>query len=356
MKTRALENYGSSVGVEAYNIDWNSIEEITELGKLVASQCVVFVNDKISTEKLNEVMLQWGSPSRALIHDYIVKRKIEGRHWREIFLNLGYIAKEVKDISSAVTLVSYIRDEKNRPTGIFTNGQLEWHSDQCALDDSPRTIGLQSVAYSKNSQTQFLCTHDAYESLSSDMKSTVQELICKHRWYEGDMAPGLNEAQSLILRYNMVPLDGMETELYRENATGLPGIKFPSHSFDGFVGMSRAESFKLLDELKRIVYNDKYVYTQNWEDGQIVFMDQEITLHRRPTDVKDGDKRTMARVITYLDKLYPKHAPTKVVVFKGQQLSLDEFAKLVDQDRLEFFEKNQEGQYVSHKESDFAHQ
>jgi len=136
----------------------------------------------------------------------------------------------------------------------------------------------------------------------------------------------------------MVPLDGMETKLYAESVTGLSGIKFPSHSFDGFVGMSMEESERVLKELKTVIYQDKYVHTQNWQDGQIVFMDQEITLHKRPTNVLDGDKRTMARAITYWDKLYPNKQISKTVRVDGVEYSLDDFCNLVDEDRKKRFE------------------
>lgn len=351
MKTRALKNYDSSLGCEVYDIDLNSDEEILALGKLIADQCVVLIDQKISTERLYQVMTTWGQASRALIHNYIADEKLTGRHWREIYLNLGLVGKKYssvnKEMARAVSSVSYRKDQRNRPTGLFTNGELDWHSDQCATDDAPRTIGLQSVSDTQNSQTQFLCTHDAYESLSSDMRSMVKELICKHRWVNGAMAPDLNAVQSLVIRYNMVPLDGMETKLYSENATGRSGIKLPSHSFDGFVGMSRAESQRVFDQIRSAIFQEKYVYTQDWNDGQIVFMDQEITLHKRPTNVKDGDKRTMARVITYLDKLYPEHAPYNFVRFQGKMLSHDEFAKLVDADRQAVFDLEQHNSYVT---------
>ena len=334
MKTRSLENYGSSVGLEVYDIDLQSNEEILELGKIVAEQCVVFINQNINTARLAEIMTQWGDPSRSPIHNYILDGKLEGRHWRELLLNLGYVGKETKNISKAISMVSYKKDEKERPKGLFQNGELDWHSDQCAFDDSPRVIGLQSVSDTVNSQTQFLCTHDAYELLSSEMKSMVKELVCKHKWVDNKMAPGLNKIQTLLIKYNMCPIDGMETRLYSESVTGLPGIKFPSHSFDGFVGIGMQESMKILNELQKTIYQDKYVYTQNWQDGQIVFMDQEITLHKRPTNVLDGDKRTMARVITYMNKLYPNKQPTDKVRLNGKLLTHEEFASIVDKDRL----------------------
>jgi alpha-ketoglutarate-dependent taurine dioxygenase len=345
MKTRPLKNYDSTVGCEVYDIDLNSNEEILEFGKLCASQCIVLVDQNISTTRLNDVMIQWGNPSRSPIHNWILEGKLEGRHWREILLSLGYVNKDTKDLA-AVSTVSYKKDDKNRPQGLFANGELDWHSDQCAFDDAQRIIGLQSVSDTENSQTTFLCTHDAYEGLSSDMKSMVKELYVKHKWRDNVMAPGLNKVQTLLIHYNMVPLNGMETRLYSETLTGLTGMKLPTHSFDGFVGMSLAESNRVLSILKQAVMKDQYVYTQNWADGQVVFMDQEITLHARPTNVKDGDKRTMARVITYLNHLYPDRQPATGVRFQGKEISHAEFAKLVDIDRLEHFTKEQQGEYT----------
>lgn len=349
MKTRALKNCDSTVGCEVYDIDLNSDEEIIELGKIVGDQCVVFINQEISTPRLKNIMNQWGEDSRALIHNYIIHKRLEGRHWRELFLNLGYLTTGLGELSTAVSRVMYGKDEKSgRPLGMFTEGELDWHCDQNSTDDAPRVIGLQSISDSINSQTQFLCTHDAFESLSSDMKSTVKELVCKHVWREGDegIAPGLNHDQSLILHYNLVPLDGLETKLYSEAASGRPGIKLPTTSFDGFVGMSQEESFDIYNELKKKIYQQKYVYTQDWQDGQIVFMDQEITLHKRPTNIQAGNKRLMHRVITYMNRVYPAKQPSDHVRYKGTQLLHDDFAKLVDQSRRDEFERELAGEFA----------
>jgi len=336
MKTRSLKNYSSSVGVEAYDIDWNCQEEIKELGKLCASHCIVFVDETVSVETLHSTMMEWGDPSRAFIHDAVLSKKIQGRHWREILLNLGYINRDIDpNFKGAVSLVSYKTDEKNRPKGIFQNGELHWHSDQAAFDDGQRIIGLQSFSDTKNSQTQFLCTHDAYESLSSDMKSMVKELVVKHKWMDYAIAPGLNYSQRLLLHYNGIPLDGMETKLYRETCTGLAGIKLPLPTFDRFVGIGKTESDKIMKELTESCVKDEYIYTQNWVDGQIVFMDQEITLHRRPTNVEDGDKRTMVRVISYLNKIFDNEQSKimEKIRYNGRHYSKDEFLHLVDEDR-----------------------
>ena len=336
MKTRPLKNYGASVGVEVYDVDLENQEELQELGRLAADQCIVFWNQRISTEKLYEIQSQWGSPARAIIHNYVLGKKIHGRHWRELFVNMGYISKEIDPtMSDSVVQVSYLRDEQNRPKGLFAQGELDWHCDQVSIDDAPRMIGLQSVSDTVNSQTQFLCTYDAWESLNSEMQSVVKELTMVHRWREGHegLAPGLDHAQTLIAKYNNVPLDGLETKVYTKTATGRPGMKLSIHGFDGFVGMSTEESRRIFMELWNTAMNEKHVYTQNWQDGQIVFMDQEITLHKRPTNIQQGNKRKMTRVTTFLDKLYPQHRPHNYVRFKGQLLTHDEFAVFVDEDR-----------------------
>ena len=345
MKTKSLQNYHSSVGVEIYDIDWNCKEEIIELGKLCSSQCIIFVNEKISTETLCRSMLQWGDAAKSLVLDWVAEKKLTGSHWRELLINLAYIGDSANkifntpvdiDLHRATSIVSYKKNlKKERPTGIFQKGELNWHSDQCALDDGQRVIGLQSISDTINSQTQFLCTHDVFESLSLDMQSMIKELVVKHKWVDNVMTPGLDFIQTMITRYNMVPLDGMETRLYRETATGLPGMKIPSHSFDGFVGMTMEESNRIMNEINQRVYNEDYIYTQNWQDGQIVFMDQEITLHRRPTNISYGDKRTMARVSTYLNKIFNNEQSNikEVIKYKGSVYTISDFMKIVDEER-----------------------
>ena len=333
MKTRALKNYGSSVGIEVYDIDLDDESECIELGKLTADQCIVLLDKKIDTKKLYQIQSKWGKDSRPIINDAILAGKLTGKHWTTLALSMGYITREIdKEMNGAVLHVTYLQDERGKPKGLFAQGELDWHSDQVSYDDAQRMIALQSVSDTENSQTQFLCTHDAYESLSSDMKSMVKELYVKHKWRES-MTPGLSPDQMQLVKYNYVPKDGVESRFYSETVTGRPGLKLTIHSFDGFVGMSKEESDKIMKEITNIALQDKYVYTQDWQDGQIVFMDQEITIHKRPTNIQHGNRRKMARCITYLNYLFPDKPIGNTIKLNGHDLSHDEFIKLVDEDR-----------------------
>lgn len=352
MKTRALKNYDASVGCEVYDIDLNSDEEIMELGRLCADQCIVFIDQGVDIPRLYDIMSQWGNDSRAMIHDYIVSRRLKGRHWREVYTQLGHMNNVFNDmlgedvsnkIKGALSMITYKRNDKGYPLGAFPQGELDWHADQISRDDAQRMIGLMSYKNSKNSQTGFLCTYDAYESLSSDMKSMIKELVCKHKWRTGKdgFCDGMDQMQLRAVRLNSLPLDGMETNLYAETVTGRPGIKLPHHSFDGFVGMDRDESFRIIAEIEKAIYKDERMYFQDWEDGQIVFMDQQITLHCRPTNVTHGNERQMIRSIFYMDKIFPDVARSNLIKFNGDTYTDDEFARLVDAKRLSDFEREQ---------------
>lgn len=323
--------------VEVKNIDLMDDQQALDLGKVCAEECVVVVKQKIDEKRLFDVMTLWGDPSRAILHKYVAEKRLSGRHWRELLLNLGYISPTSKGFKEGMSRVSYEKNEKGKPTGIFTNGELDWHSDQQSHHDKQRVIGLMSLWGSKGSQTTFLCTAPAYDSLNQEDKTMVDELYSVWEWDGGDMCKELIQSQKDIVRYHMVPFAGMECPLMDQTATGRKGIKFPSHSFSHFRGMSKKDSLKFKSHLWNKINKPEYIHTQDWEDGEIVFMDQNITLHARPTNVKDGDKRTMSRTITYMNKLFPDSAPNNYVLYDGKKVEHEEFAKLVDDARKNEF-------------------
>ena len=333
MKIKRLNN-----AVEVSDIDLHNDDECKELGRLAAQECAVFIDDAVSEARLHEIQTQWGDPSRALIHKYVGEGRLKGRHWRDFRLNLGYISNAVKDQQDGMCRVSYEVNKKGKPTGIFTDGQLDWHSDQQSHYDTQRIIGLMSLSGSKNSQTSFLCTAEAYDKLNHEDKTMVDELTTVWGWDGGKMAAGLSlESQMELVHYHMIPIDGMENPLRDETATGVPGIKYPSHSFSHFKGMSKADSLKYRDHLWSLLNKPEYIYTRDWKDGQIMFMDQNITLHARPTDVQQSDHRTMVRMVSHVNKLFDNQDPRDVVLFKGQKIPHDEFASMVDEQRIKEF-------------------
>ena len=332
MKITALNN-----AVEVHGVDLHDDEQCRELGRVCAEECVVLVRDSVPEQRLFDIHNLWGTPAKAILHRYVGERRIGGRHWRSLLANLGYISTSVDHIANkaGMSRVSFEKNSKGRPVGIFTNGELDWHADQHGYHDNQRVVGLMSLWGSENSQTSFLCTAPAYEALNHDDRSMVDELVTVWAWDGGTMAPELIPSQMEIVRYNMVPMSGMECALVDRTASGRKGIRFPSHCFSHFRGMTKTESRRFADHLWARIDRPEHVYTHDWVDGEIMFFDQNITLHARPTNVRDGDRRTMSRMISYMDHLYPGHGPADHVFYDGKRLDHDTFAAMVDARRRE---------------------
>jgi len=330
-------DHGNRVTVT--DIDLYNDEETQELGRVVAHECVVFVDtdQKVDEKRLHDLQLQWGDASRSFIQNAVVDGRLSGRHWRDIYLYLGYIAKPVKDLSDTMTRVSFERTENNRPTGLFSTGKLIWHCDQQAMVQKQRIIGLMGLYGSKNTQTTFLRTSDVYEDLNHEDRSMVDELTTVWEWggrvYDRDPKDPVELESS---RLASLPLDGIESPLVEYTATGRKGMRFPNYMFGHFKGMNKEDSLKFRDHLwsKMIDPKNNYVATKNWEDGQLIFMEQNITLHARPTDVKEGMKRTMVRNCTYVNKLFDEQDPIEYILMDGKKIPYDEFLDIIDKKKL----------------------
>ena len=335
MKTAPINN-----GVEVTDIDLHDDEECRELGRLVAHECVVLVRQGVSEKRLHEIQMLWGQPASGHIDRLVASRQLTGRHWREMYLTLNNLVREIDgDVPrQGITRVSFKKDRKNRVTGLFPNGELDWHADHQSHEDAQRVIGLMSLWGSRGSKTGFLCTAPALDALNSEDRSMVDELVSVWKWDGGQMCKGLEPASMQITRFAMVPVDGMETRLLDSTATGRLGIHFPSHCFSHFKGMSAQESAKFKAHLWSRMDRPEHIYMHDWNDGEIVFMDQSITLHARPTDVVESDSRTMARMISYMDRLFPGHGPRDTFSHNGQPIDLPQLAALADAQRKQQFE------------------
>lgn len=319
--------------VQVKNIDLQNDSECIELGKLVVDECVVFIDDSVTEKRLCDIQLLWGSSFRTFIHEAVSDGKLKGKHWNNLFLSLTRVSQDTRQYDVGMTRVSYEKNKKGKPTGIFTNGELDWHSDGQSQNYKQRVIGLMSLWNSENSQTWFLNTAPVYDSLNHEDKTMVDELFSVWKWDGGKMSEDLIESQMEIVRTNMCAVDYSETPLLGVTATGKKGIHFPSHCFSHFRGMTVEDSLKFKEHLWNKMNKDEYIYKQQWKDGQIVFMDQNITLHCRPTNIKDGDKRTMCRMITTVDKIFPDE-PKMNLYYKENIIEQEKYLELADQQKL----------------------
>lgn len=339
VKTQQLQN-----AVEAFDFDINSDEHIPDIGRLIADKQVVVVKQRVTQARHYDILDSWGGPGMSPVIGAIGTGKLKGKHWNAIRNTIIRIGSTIDPRHrNRMQSVTFQKDHKGRALGIFTNGKLGWHNDQPSFESAQRVVGLASVEGSEGSQTTFLSSAECYADLNHEDKTQVDELLCVNSWnmnYNKDgalqnFAGELIEEQHAIMRYNGCPLDGLMAPLRAETASGVPGIHFPGSLFGHFYGMTPKESEKFIKHIWSLMNQPKHIYTHNWKNGEVCYMDQAITLHARPTSVDEGNTRKMWRCSGYLDKLYPNKGPmTMTVNVDGKNITWDELFKRVDEVRL----------------------
>lgn len=301
MDTLKLPGFGN-LGAQAVDINLAtaSDNDLMELGKLVFDQLVVYVDAKcasITPQRFHYIQTLWGDPvvsnARPKLQERIKKEGMT-KLMAETLNDIKKMREGLEDLKGMIR-VTGIKDDKGKRTGMFADGELEWHSNQQS-DNSGYAplIGLQGVEGTEGSRTEFLQTVDAFNDLSSDMQAEVKQLIAIHSFQKDKICKGTSDSQALITQMHLVPDDNVEMPVMATAPNGMLGMHFPWTSVVGFKGYTQSEFESLYNALVAHLWQDKYVYKHDWKDGEIVWMDQIVTLHRRPGS--DTSKRLLHRM------------------------------------------------------------
>ncbi len=315
MKTRKLDGFGS-LGVELYDVDLTTISEseMRQIGRISLDELLVVIprqcTGDISLERFFEICTSWvADPQGDYAHTREVFEKMISKYDGEIgddgipsdigdddraMIEEGYRIRQGIEDFAGMSRVTGIRDDQGNNTGMFADGELEWHCNNQGARSRAPAVGLLAWEGSEGSRTEFLNTVDPYDSLSREWRNTCDELVAVHRWNGGVMAPGLGPTQERLLKFNMCPDDDVEIPLVMDSPGGKRGLHFGFSTIHHFKGHSESESMEILDYLHSQVLRDEYAYGHDWRDKDLLFFDNSITLHRRPT--KDCSKRLMYRM------------------------------------------------------------
>jgi taurine dioxygenase len=170
-----------------------------------------------------------------------------------------------------------------------------WHSDDsykavpCSLT---MLYGVEIPA--TGGDTQFTNMYRAYDDLSPDMKRRIANLRVVHKYdspRKGTAIATLRADEAAQLPDVAHPLVRRHPETHRQ------ALYMNPNRMSHIVGMERAESDRLLDELTRHAIAPQYQYRHNWRRGDIVIWDNRCTMHKANADYPVGAKRLMHRII-----------------------------------------------------------
>lgn len=289
-----LGNYGHYVD----DVDFDNINDSTwiEIGKLHLKGLVTILrNVKINKDQYLARVRQFGeleSTIRAhLINKYghnfdlyYPESFADFTDDEKDFLNNKKRFQETTEAGTILTRVTGITDGAGEPTGYFSNGDVDWHSNEPSHLAFAPCVSLLGNSKMVGSSTGFVQTVDYYDSLSDNFRSELDEMVIVHRYSPGRV----NEREvtdprmAREIKMTMCPSDGVETPLVVTSPSGLRGLRYTVHTADHIKGMSKQESEKVFAEINRKLFVDRYVF-DHWyqQDNDLCLFDNSVTLHRR---------------------------------------------------------------------------
>jgi alpha-ketoglutarate-dependent taurine dioxygenase len=203
-----------------------------------------------------------------------------------------------------ITRVSGQYNEKGEPLGIFSEGELLWHSNESGRLSFTPGVSLLGHHGMIGSATGFLTTTDWYEKQSESFRSELNEMIVLHRFTPGKINPGAPEEHDWVMHKNMCPVDDTEVPLVITSPNGITGLHYSVNTVAQIKGMSQDESNALFNRIDKELFTDEYIYDHWYQSNtDLCLFDNSITLHRRLGDIKD---RMAWRIQHDYNKIEPK--------------------------------------------------
>jgi alpha-ketoglutarate-dependent taurine dioxygenase len=281
-----LSNMPEPFGYEVKGIDLATCgkEEMWQLAELCKKHLVICIKSQpVSVERYAQICYAWGRPHSYTDIDQITDPEVLDDLRRMSFPHLPGMGR-----------ITGIRDAEGNRTGMFADGELDWHCNQSGTTNPKPVVALQAVEGTAGTHTQFLEGVTGYAELTPADRAVVDGLVAIYGWKFDAIGPGAHWAQQEIVHRNNNPVEGFRKSIVSVSPGGHRGINYSFNTIIGFEGKTAAENMEIDAWLKDLIFKDSRVYTHAWDDGDVLFMDQIVTLHKRPT--KDCTKRLLHRI------------------------------------------------------------
>ncbi|WP_170424161.1 TauD/TfdA dioxygenase family protein [Ruegeria arenilitoris] len=152
-----------------------------------------------------------------------------------------------------------------------------WHSDSTFLPTPALTnILIGRVVTTEGGATELASTRAAWAKMPESLKAKVQGRGIWHRYSHSrrKISPELAE----LPMFNKWP-DQHWNALWRNPVNGREALYIASHAFK-LDGYDEAEGQAIIEELIDFCTQPQFVYSHNWQVGDVLIWDQRAVLHR----------------------------------------------------------------------------
>ena len=176
----------------------------------------------------------------------------------------------------------------------------DWHTDDSYFQTPAKATLLHSIHIpSRGGRTWFCNMRAAYEALPEATRQKIGGLRAIHAY---DTARARNRPSARTAQ-EIAETPDVEHPLVRTHPdNGRKALYLNFNRLDRIVGMDRAESDALLDELAAHTRKPEFHYAHEWSVGDAVIWDNRATMHRVDVDYPMGEKRVMQRVLIEGDR------------------------------------------------------
>lgn len=167
------------------------------------------------------------------------------------------------------------RDQGGSPTGLFYhNEELDWHVNRASnLKERKSLVWLYAKEGTFGSRTSWINTELAYRDMEPGMKEKLRNCKVYLGYSPGKYSPvedfkkHINSTATEVVIYNS----------YSQRS----GLYFPFNQIFGIEGLDESESAAFIEEVKKTLLNERYIYHHDWRDGDLIISEQSFSLHKR---------------------------------------------------------------------------
>ncbi|MFZ4711135.1 MAG: TauD/TfdA dioxygenase family protein [Zwartia sp.] len=167
-----------------------------------------------------------------------------------------------------------------KPIGGLGAYEAVWHSDMTYVDLPPKASCLYAIEIPPTGgNTYFVNMYEAYDTLPIQLKNRIASLSCVHdasRNSAGELRKGFAEINDPIKTVGAVH------PLVRVHPASNKRCLFLGRRRGAYVsGLSLVDSEALLDELWAHATEPRFMWSQEWQLGDLVMWDNRCAMHRR---------------------------------------------------------------------------
>ncbi len=171
-----------------------------------------------------------------------------------------------------------------------------WHTDHTNHLRPPKYTCLFAVSLpSSGGDTAVVNMRAAYESLPGDMQQTLHGMKTVNV-FQGSAAANYS-GQSADAQAERKPKPVLQPLVRVHPDSGKKALYFHPVKTENIVGMSPANSQKLLNDLLERSIRDEFIYRHKWRKGDMLIWDNRAAMHKAHFDYDPNEFRLLYRVL-----------------------------------------------------------